>query len=761
MEPQGWVILGTKMDNKQLTKDLKQQEQILKEHEKKANELLVYKEGSEKRIDYLKKQIKEAEEFEEKYKKLNEEYDKLRIKMDEIYSADTEEGVQRNLELNAETVNRYSEVVSQLNAMSKKKAEEGYSSERINEELEKEKETLKVVNNELKQNLEAQDQISNNIDRINSKMQLNDINVSINKISKSITSVIKKVGRWALAIFGIRGAYMAVRNAINVISQGDEQLKADIDYMKKIFAYALEPVVRRIIDLAKQLLYYIAYIIKLWFKYDIFKNANEKIAKTNDGVKELKKQLAGFDEMNILSDSGGAGGGISANMNLDDFNAPKWLEWIGNNKDKFLAILSAITGALIALKLAGLNPVLAVLGAILGLEIYDFIKNIVAMIKDPSWLNFAGILESLGVIIATIAGILMVLGVASGPIGWIIIGVGLLISGIGDLIKKIFKNKSAIKDLEQANKDLKKAKDNLYNATEDYTQAVKNEEQAHKDLIEAQKETGLSGEELYNLVDSGKATYKDFNEQQRKVYDAYVNEQKAIGNVKDAEEKLTEAKKEETQASIESELANAKETDSYDKLKESIIKAFRDGKISAGEARDYLSRAMADMSTDSKKTFMQDIPNDIKAGLDPHQYDSFATKFKNWWNKLIKGLDTTIEITGVAKGGGGSGSSGGGYQEYIPRAKGGIFYPSKLPKLGIGGIINQPGRGIPYHGATIGERGAEAVVPLTDSQQMALLGEAIGKYININATVPVYVGNRMVARELKRINAEDNFATNR
>ena len=84
-----------------------------------------------------------------------------------------------------------------------------------------------------------------------------------------------------------------------------------------------------------------------------------------------------------------------------------------------------------------------------------------------------------------------------------------------------------------------------------------------------------------------------------------------------------------------------------------------------------------------------------------------------------------------------------------------------LPRLAKGGIINMPGKGVPVGSAVGGERGAEGVIPLTDSQQMALLGEAIGKYININATVPVYVGNRMVARELKRINAEDDFAYNR
>jgi phage-related protein len=84
-----------------------------------------------------------------------------------------------------------------------------------------------------------------------------------------------------------------------------------------------------------------------------------------------------------------------------------------------------------------------------------------------------------------------------------------------------------------------------------------------------------------------------------------------------------------------------------------------------------------------------------------------------------------------------------------------------LPRLAVGGVVNMPGRGINYGGANIGERGAEAVIPLTNSQMMAQLGEAIGKYVNINATVPVYVGNRQIAREIKKISADSDFAFNR
>ena len=83
-----------------------------------------------------------------------------------------------------------------------------------------------------------------------------------------------------------------------------------------------------------------------------------------------------------------------------------------------------------------------------------------------------------------------------------------------------------------------------------------------------------------------------------------------------------------------------------------------------------------------------------------------------------------------------------------------------MPRLAKGGIINQPGRGIPVGSAIGGERGQEGVIPLTDSQQMQLLGEAIGKYINLNATIPIYMGNRQIAREIKKINAQNDFAFN-
>ena len=56
--------------------------------------------------------------------------------------------------------------------------------------------------------------------------------------------------------------------------------------------------------------------------------------------------------------------------------------------------------------------------------------------------------------------------------------------------------------------------------------------------------------------------------------------------------------------------------------------------------------------------------------------------------------------------------------------------------------------------------GAEGVIPLTDSQAMETLGEAIGRYITINATVENRMNGRLISRELQQIRTNQAFAYN-
>ena len=152
-------------------------------------------------------------------------------------------------------------------------------------------------------------------------------------LGKGMTGIVKKVAKWSLAIFGIRTAYNAIRNAINVISEDDEQLKADIDYIKIALAYTLEPIVRTIVNLVKDLLIAIRNIIYAISGKNIFEKSNKGLKKAVGSAKELTKQLAGFDEMNILGSKNDSGGGsvspsfdLSKLENTDTSGLYKWLD---------------------------------------------------------------------------------------------------------------------------------------------------------------------------------------------------------------------------------------------------------------------------------------------------------------------------------------------------------------------------------------------------------------------------------------------------
>lgn len=86
----------------------------------------------------------------------------------------------------------------------------------------------------------------------------------------------------------------------------------------------------------------------------------------------------------------------------------------------------------------------------------------------------------------------------------------------------------------------------------------------------------------------------------------------------------------------------------------------------------------------------------------------------------------------------------------------------QIPKLAKGTILNAPGKGTLVAGGTAiaGEAGREAYLPLSDKQLLEELGSTIGKYITINATIENSMNGRVLSRELRRVQNEQDFAYN-
>ena len=195
--------------------------------------------------------------------------------------------------------------------------------------------------------------------------------------------------------------------------------------------------------------------------------------------------------------------------------------------------------------------------------------------------------------------------------------------------------------------------------------------------------------------------------------------------------------------------------DAFGKLGTKISSVFAGAKETAtsvwGAIKNYIIDKVITPITNKIDTIKNTIKNNFSGGF----WKGIANTFIGIINSAISKINSKFSFsisdkTAKVLKAIGIKASAGKYQ---------ILSIPKLSPLAKGGIINMPGRGVPL--ASGGEAGREGVIPLTDSQQMALLGEAIGRYITINASITNTMNGRVISRELKRIQNENSFAGNR
>ena len=511
--------------------------------------------------------------------------------------------------------------------------------------------------------LEAQySRLSKQLDKLNQKQadlnktDLSNVQKSIDNIGKSTSNTIKHVARWALGIFAIESAYGFVRQAMSSVSQYNEQIAIDVEYIRYALGSMLQPIIEGLIQLAFRLLTYINYIAQAWFGVNLFANASTKSFEKNNkalgssvkSAKELNKQIASFDEMNVLNDtSSNSGGGAGADaislpsMDLSQLQGevPEWVKWIAENKDLVIAGLLGIAGGLVAINL-GLTAIQGIGVGIALAGIIIAIQSLIKFLQDPTFENFTNIIIGIGTAII--------------GVGIIISSFPLIVAGvIAVIVATIVKNYDYIMGL--FNK--------LINWFEtDFIGALRYLFGPIGDIIAAP---------FIFAVNVMKSSFEGL-----------------FGGIK--------------------------------KIVTGIIQIFK------GDFKNGFMNVFGGLKDILLAPF-----NALVSGI----------------NSLIRGVNRIrFDVPDWVPGFGGK--------------KFGFNIP-QIPRLAVGGIVNMPGRGVPIGGAIAGESGREGVIPLTDSQAMETLGATIGKYININLTNITKLDNRQIAKEQKKINAQNDFAFNR
>lgn len=766
----GYVVIGTSLDSKQLDKDIAKAEKELQRYEKEAQRLT----DTKAKLDI-------------DTEKTGANLEKVLNKIEEI---DATIADKKQMVFNFEGSDDYQKLLTQRSELNNKA--EIYSSTLSNIERKQGEITVKM-----KENTMAQQQTNAALDQMQAKTGItkvfSGVSGQVNSIGNGVQSITRKVARWGLALLSIRGIYGMLSSAASTLTAQNDQMAANIQYLKNMIASALAPVIQWIINLVYTLLTYLNYITKAFFGLDLFAGAmalsmkqaeksaggvGKGLGKAKKEAEEMKKQLAGFDEMNVLQDTsnkdtgsgggGGAGGGGGMPMpDLPDVPIPEWLKWIAKHKDEVIAGLLGIAAGLTALKL-GATALQALGIGVLIAGIAYAVMGLLQYLKDPTFANLGQFIQGIG---AAIIG----LGIALFPIlGWPAIIVGAVVLLVGTLIKyweqiKAFLQGIVIWLFEMGTniggipgmifKSVAEMISGIISALDMIINGVKGMIDGIIKIVKgfAEGDMSMVMEGLKQLVSSWIDAVIGFISLMiewiagivRTLLLTIVN---LVANLIAAIWNLITGLWDFITGLVGG-IANW----IYTKAIKPVIDIYN--------ALWTSIKAGAQSAWDKVKSIFGAIPGWFNGVISKivSNFSTIGTKvgnaiggaFKGAINKVLSGIENILNtpiraINGLI-----------GAINEIPGVSMKKLSTLKLPRLAKGGIINMPGRGVPVGGAIAGERGAEAVIPLTDSQQMALIGEAIGKYVNINATVPVYVGNRQIAREIKRINAENDFAYNR
>lgn len=139
--------------------------------------------------------------------------------------------------------------------------------------------------------------------------------------------------RFALSLLGARGVYALLRKAVSAYMQENQQLSATLSSCWSAIGNILGPIITRLVNLVATAVAYLTQFLSLLGF--VGKSTSKAISSAGGAAKKetdkLKRQLASFDELNILqdnsSDDTGGGGGADPNVGaLPNVELPDWVK---------------------------------------------------------------------------------------------------------------------------------------------------------------------------------------------------------------------------------------------------------------------------------------------------------------------------------------------------------------------------------------------------------------------------------------------------
>lgn len=618
----------------------------------------------------------------------------------------------------------------------------------------------------------------------------------LDSLDISLGSALKKIGRIVLAVFSVRSAFSALSRASSTLAQYNDEYATNLEYIRYMLAQTLAPILEWVVQLVANLMGYINYLSKALFNVTLFSDKSAKnFASARKSTAQMKKDLqtTSFDEMNTLADTSTSGtsasGGVPT-LSFEDVEIPSWLEKLKNALKPIVDFFKEINEKY--------GPVVTAIVAVVGaLLLFFAIKGLVKLFTGVGKsvmglsVDFTGFFDSLGKateIIAILGGLALVIGQVTELIkafseSGLTLGevAGLLAIVLGELAIAFTAMAAATKliDLEGAvgaiailgglalvieqvtglintfSKSGLKLSDVITLLATVFLSVV-SAMTAMSAIAMLLTSNPLALVGLLALVAAISAILLVMKETLPTILDAigkFINTIappliRVIQVIYDGIKEIIRALGDVLPPIINS-VGNV-----FNTIFNGIRGIIRDvGNVLINILRTVQNLVVTVLA--SVLSFIYQLGPAINVFVD--NAIVAVTKLINFIisgieylvNRLVDGVNGIKDVLNLLPG------VNIKHSRYVN-------IPRFTPRLATGAIINNPGRGVPVGGgsAIAGEAGREGILPLTDSQAMETLGEAIGRYVTINANIVNSMNGRVISRQLQRIQNDNAFAYN-
>lgn len=529
-----------------------------------------------------------------------------------------------------------------------------------------------------------------------------------NNMTDSLSKGFKKgrnsLKRFALSLFSIASIYSSVSRASSAYLSQDIELANKLQSVWTGLGSFLAPLLNWLSEILLKGVGYLNVFIKALTGIDYVARANAKgLNKQTGAQKKLNKQLAQFDEINKISkeDQGGvSAGGTSGTIDIPELDdrivkkLQKMAYWL---KENWYWI-----------KKVG-EVLLITFGAI---KIAKLIGNIAKLI------GFGGTATAAG---AGLMGLVSALAVIAS------IGViTFVVKGVYDDIKELHSTIASIRR----------------NGKVAYSESLKNAKDYNEILDLTTTKLDLNGNLLKTTTKQEYIRTGQAREYYDLLKDSVFQNFLGLGRMQQINE---------TQKMNNEELQKYYQwlVDCW-KQNEQIIKALEEAGYDTTQLRKYQSEFKVEV--DKTQASLKGVDGIVKG------VETKTSKSKDNVKETAKGLeklnnrkldDKSLKINIDADTSKAEKKSEGFFTKLFKNMNLSLFAKGfKIKGLATGGIVNNPGHGVPIGNVITGESGREGVIPLTDPRAMSELGAEIGKWITINNAIDVNMDSRRINRIL-------------